>query len=135
MQSVEEHMRQLFDAKIEMEKERLARLAPFRDKFFTADCNYGTRPGFLEQLQSEKVQSVSLSGSEAEVVTIQTAFYIHSGASFEMRYLLRAERESWLIYEVDIRCCCGDGKSGKTDCPACHGTGWRNINAQKGSTT
>jgi hypothetical protein len=134
-QSLEEHMRRLFDEKIEMEQQRLARITPFREKFFTADCNWGTRPGLLEQLQSEKVQSIDISDSTAAVITTQTAFYVHSGATFEMRYLLRTEDERWLIYEVDIRCCCGDGQSSKTDCPCCHGTGWRNTNAQKSSAT
>src|ERR1700690_220017 len=100
MQPVEEFMRQLFDEKIELEKQRLARRTPFRQKFFTQDCDYGSRRGMLEQFQSEKVQSIKVSDSEAEVVTTQIAFYVHSEASFEMRYLLRAESESWLVYEV-----------------------------------
>lgn len=133
MQSVEEYISGLFNEKIEMEKQRLARLAPFRQKYFTQDCNYGCRPGFLEQLQSEKIQSIGISGSEAEVITNQIAFYINSQASFETRYLLRASGESWLIYEVDIRCCSCDGQPAKADCPCCHGTGWRNTDAQKSS--
>lgn len=71
MQSVEEFMRRLFDEKIELEKQRLARLAPVRQKFFAPECDYGTRPGMLEQFQSEKVQSIRVSGSEAEVITTQ----------------------------------------------------------------
>lgn len=135
MQSVENHMHQLFDAKIEMETQRLARLAPFRRKFFTEDCHYGTRPGFLEQLQSEKVQSIISLDSGVEVITTQTAFNVHSRATFDMRYLLRAEGGNWLIYEVDIRCCSCDGQPGKADCPCCHGTGWRNTNTHKSSAT
>jgi hypothetical protein len=130
MQPVEEFMRRLFDEKIELEKQRLAKLAPFRQKFFTQDCDYGTRPGVLEQLESEKVQSITVSGSEAEVITTQIAFYVHSEASFEMRYLLRAEDERWSVYEVDLRCCSCDGQPAKADCPCCHGTGWRNTNVK-----
>src|SRR5215469_966615 len=103
MQPIDDFMRRLFDGKIEMEKQRLARHAPFHQKFFAQDCDYGRRPGFLEQLQSEKIQSIGISGLQAEVITTQIAFHVHSEASFEMRYLLRAEGEGWLIYEVDLR--------------------------------
>lgn len=135
MQSVEEFMQQLFDEKIELEKLRQERVAPFRQKFFTQDCDYGTHLGVLEQLQSEKVQNISVSGSEAEVITTQTAFYVGSDARFDMRYLLRAERQSWLIYEVDLRCCSCDGESPKADCACCHGTGWRNTTVKKSCAT
>ena len=135
MQSVQEFMGQLFDDKIELEKQRQAMAAPFRRKFFTQDCDYGSRPGQLEQYQSEKVQSIKVSDSEAEVVTTQIAFHIHSKASFDMRYLLRAEKESWLVNEVDMRCCSCDEKTPKADCPCCHGTGWRNTSAQKSCAT
>jgi hypothetical protein len=131
MQSVEDFMRRLFDEKIELEKQRLARLAPFRRKFFMPDCDYGTRPGMLEQFQSEKVQSISVSGSVAEVITTQDAVYVRPGSLFDMRYLLRANGDSWLIYEIDLRCCSCDGQPGKDACPCCHGTGWRNTNTQK----
>ena len=135
MQSVEEFMRRLFDEKIELEKQRLAMAVPFRQKFFTQDCDSGSRAGMLEQFQSEKIQSIDISGSDAQVITTQIAFYVHSGASFEMRYLLRAEGESWLVYEVDLRCCSCDGQPAKADCQCCHGTGWRNTNAQKSCAT
>jgi hypothetical protein len=135
MQTVEEFMHRLFGGKIEVEKQRQAMAATIHRKFFTLDCGYGSRPGFLEQLESEKIQSIKVSDSEAEVVTKQIAFYVHSEASFDMRYLLRAESESWLVYEVDLRCCSCDGQSPKADCPCCHGTGWRNTNAQKSCAT
>src|SRR5690349_10059336 len=98
MQSVEAFMRQIFDEKIGLEKQRKAMAAPFRRKFFTEDCDYGSRQGQLEQFQSEKLLSIKVSDSVAEVVTEQTAFYIHSEPSFELRYLLRAEGERWLVY-------------------------------------
>ena len=135
MQSAEEFMRQLFDEKIEMEKQRLERVVPFRRKFFTQDCDYGSRPGVLEQFQSEEVQSISVLDSEAEVITTQTPFYVDSTASLEMRYLLRTDGDSWLIYEVDLRCCSCDGQPAKADCPCCHGTGWRNTNVKAKCST
>jgi len=135
MQPVEEFVHRLFEEKIELEKQQLARLAPFRQKFFTQDCDYGSRPGMLEQFQSEKVQSITVVDSGAEVITTQIAGYVHSAASFEMRYLLRAEGESWLVHEVDVRCCACDGQSAKADCPCCHGTGWRNTHAKKNPAT
>jgi hypothetical protein len=135
LQTVEEFMHRLFDGKIELEKQRQATDARFRPKFFTQDCDYGSRPGFLEARHSEKIQSINVLDSKAEVITKQIAFYHRPDASFEMRYLLRAEIESWLIYEIDVRCCSCDEKSPTADCPCCRGTGWRNTKSQKSCAT
>jgi TFIIF-interacting CTD phosphatase-like protein len=87
----------------------------------------------LECLQSEKIESISSSGSKAEVIT-RRVFPLSENYYF-IRYHLEARGDSWLISEVDLQCCPCDGKPGNTDCPRCQGTGWMNTNLLEKKTT
>ena len=130
MQSAEEFMRRYIDEHIAEENRRQASHAPFRQKYFTTDCEFGSRPGMLEMFQTEKVQSISSSDMKAEVIT-RREIPDRLGDFYNLRYLLQAHGDSWLIYEVDVCCCACNGEAGKVDCPSCHGTGWRDTNMSK----
>ena len=133
MQSVEEFMRRYIDEHIAEEKRQQASHVPFRQRFYSEDCDYGSRIGMLEMFQSEKVQSVSSSDTKAEVIVTREVA-LEPGNFYDLRYLLQASGDSWLMCEVDVRCCSCNGKPGNESCPCCHGTGWRNPNISKVGT-
>jgi hypothetical protein len=133
MESVEEFMRRYIAEHIVEEKRQQASHAPFREKFLAADCDYGSRLGMLEMFQSEKIQNISSSNTKAEVITTREVA-LQPGDFYDLRYLLQAKGDTWLICEVDVRCCSCNEETGKDSCPACHGTGWRNTNRSKVNT-
>lgn len=133
MESVEEFMSRYIAEHISEEKRQQGNHAAFLQRFFAADCDYGRRPGMLEMFQSEKVQSISSLETQAEVI-VTRAVPLQPGNFYNLRYLLQAHDGSWLICEVDVRCCSCNGESGKDSCPACHGSGWRNTNSSKINT-
>ena len=133
MESVEEFMGRYIAEHIAEEKRQQASLKLFRRRFHTADCVWSSRPGTLECLQSEKVESISSSDGKAEVIA-RRVFPLSENHYF-IRYHLKACGDSWLISEVDLQCCLCDGKPGNTDCPRCHGTGWMNTNLLNDRTT
>jgi hypothetical protein len=123
MQSVEEFMRQCFEAQIAQEKREIASRARFLRRFYTDDRYLGDRPFRLQSLQSQKVLSISSSDTNAEVVTRREL----PGApecTYDTRYRLQASSEGWRICGVDLQCCPCEGEPGKYNCPRCHGTGW-----------
>jgi hypothetical protein len=134
MESVEEFMRRYISEHIAEEKYQQASHALFLQKFFAADCDYGRRLGMLEMFHSEKVKSISGSDIRAEVITTRE-IPDRPGDFYDLRYLLQAHGDNWLICEVDVRCCSCNGEPGKDSCPSCHGTGWRNTNMSKVRTT
>src|SRR3974377_577146 len=69
MESVEEFMRRYIAEHIAEEKRQQARHELFRRRFHSADCVWSSRPGTLECLQSEKLESTSSSGNMAEATT------------------------------------------------------------------
>jgi len=133
MESVEKFMRRYIGEHIAEEKRQQASHELFRRKFRSADCVWSSRPGTLECLQSEKVESTSSSGNKAEAITRRV--YPLSENYYFLRYRLESHGDSWVILEVDLQCCPCDGKPGNNDCPRCHGTGWMNTNLLNEKTT
>ena len=126
MESVEEFMRRYIAEHIAEGQRQQASREMFHRRFHTADCIWGSSPGTLESLQSEKVESISNSGSKAAVTTRRQLPL--SENHYFIRYHLETRGDSWIISEVDVQCCPCDGKPGNTDCPRCQGTGWMNTN-------
>ena len=133
MQSVEEFMRRYIYEHIAEEKRQQATHVPFRRRFYSENCDYGSRPGMLEMFQSEKVQCISSLDTKAEVIVTREVA-LEPGNFYDLRYLLQASGDSWLICEVDVQCCSCNGKPGNDSCPCCHGTGWRDTNNSKVGT-
>ena|ERR1039457_2543619 len=129
MQSAKEFMHLYLAECIVEEKHLQASHAAFRRKFYTNDCIWSSRPGALELLQSEKVESI-LDSEETEVITTRR---LPDGPEslYTLRYLLRVRNGDWMICEVDVECCSCAGKPGNAACRHCHGTGWRNTNILK----
>lgn len=129
MEPVAAFMQRYFEAHIAEEQREQLSLGDFRRRFFGDECPWANRAGKLEILRSEKVASVSNREQEAEVTTTRE-IGDGSGAAYDMRYHLRAVGESWLIRDVDLRCCSCFGEAPKETCPCCHGTGWRSTNRE-----
>jgi hypothetical protein len=125
-------MRQFFRERIAQFKREQASSVHFRRKFYTDECDFGSRLGTLEMFQSEKVSSISSSGTNIEVITERENANT-PGMIVEFRYVLQPRDENWKICEVDLRCCSCDGKPGNDKCPACHATGWRNTKNYNGN--
>jgi hypothetical protein len=131
MQTIEEFIHQYLDEHIADEKRQQASHRPFLQKFFTANYDHWNLQDRLEMFQSEKVESISESETKAEVVT-RRQMPNSQGDYYDLRYVLQVHGDGWLICEVDVRCCACNGQPGKTDCPSCYGTGWRNTGRRKG---
>jgi hypothetical protein len=94
----------------------------YRKRFYSAECDWDG-----EELtghwtgEAEKIMSVTHVNPEVHVVT-------HGFTLYRLRYHLRPERQSWLIWEVDMECgvCYLQGR--RADCFLCRGTGWHICN-------
>jgi hypothetical protein len=120
MQSPDEFMQQYFDGRLVEEMRERASRAPFRQRFYAADCRWDSRDSSLGMFQSEIVLRVTTSDSVAQVVTAQTL----RCDAHQVRYHLRRQSVSWLIASVDLWCRSCRGQEGRTDCKTCHGMGW-----------
>ena len=124
MQQIEDFMREFFRARIVEEEREMASRAPFRQKYFTTDCKKDSRAGALEKFQSEKVASVSGSGSEVAVITVfKSPFHKPANQMHRERYHLKPAGDSWLIWKVELACPMCHGL-GDEDCIYCKGKQW-----------
>ena len=126
MESVEKFMQRYIGEHVAEEWRQQASHELFRRRFFATDCIWSSRPGTLECLQSEKIESISSSEGEVEVITRRVLPL--SENYYFIRYHLETRGEKWIIFEVDLPCCPCGGKPGNNDCPRCRGTGWMNTN-------
>lgn len=124
MRDIAEFMQDLFLTRAAEEKSILANRAPYRQKFFDADCRWDNRAFTLKMIESEKILNIESSGSEAAVIT---EYEIRSNARAvriqRWRYHLKASGERWVIYNVEHRCiaCRGEGDA---SCMQCKGKHW-----------
>ena len=102
--------------------------SPHRQAYFAPDCRWDSRRGTVESSEAEKILNVSQDGEETLVDTTGRS---HNRVTFPLRYHLRPQGESWLIYQVEAQCpgCQGTGKlhgdaSGQ-ECHFCGGKGWK----------
>jgi hypothetical protein len=124
MEPVEDFMRKFFRARIAEEKRILASGAPFRQKFYTVDCQSDSRAGTLEMLQSEEIIGVSGSDLEPTIITVATVTFCPPiPQTHRLRYHLKAVSDSWLIWQVESECryCGGHGDE---RCIFCKGKHW-----------
>src|SRR5215469_80323 len=108
MESVEEFMRRYIAEHIAEEKRPQASHELFRRRFHSADCVWSIRPGTLEGLKCEKVESRSSLGNKAEAIT-RRVFPLTANYYF-IRYHLETRADSWIISEIDLQCCACEGK-------------------------
>jgi hypothetical protein len=128
LQSIEEFMRAYFSARDAQVAKELAIFKPFREKFFTATCCWGSRKEERKLYDSEAVESVSLSGEDAIAIT-----RLH-GIIPRYRYHLKISNDSWLICSVEGQCPSCHGHSGNNSCGCCRGTGWMDTNEENEDT-
>ena len=120
-------MAQYFQDRTDLIVQEIERRSPHRQKYFGSDCVWDSRRGTVESSQAEKILEVSESDGETLVVTSGTS---QDSIAFPLRYHLRPNGESWLIFQVEFRCpgCHGTGKSAIGDsgsCQFCGGRGWK----------
>ena len=121
MQKVEDFMYGLFLARIAEEKHILASRAPYRQKYFATDCQWDSRVGTLEMIETEAIVGVEESDLEVTVITAYKIPFIVTGVqTHRRRYHLKAVAERWLIQRVE------------KECPACRGQGDENCLYCKG---
>jgi len=126
-QTVEEFMQEFFAARSNEIRRELEARAPFRLKYFVADCVWDSRANAVKDSESERVLSVSNSGSKAEVITQPASPFP------KLRYHLCFEGQSWFIKHVDLECPVCAQKGPNPDCPLCKGSGWHvagNVRSQ-----
>ena len=88
MQAVEDFMLAYFAARSTTIQQEEQVRGPFRQMFFSPGCIWDSREGALHASQSEKIESIDLSGEEARVATQQDHFFSR------LRYVLRRSGES-----------------------------------------
>jgi hypothetical protein len=124
MQPIQDFMRDFFCARISEEQRHQASRAPYRQKFFTHDCQWDSRAGTLEMLQSEEVVSIANSDLESTVISAHAKpFYPADSRMHRFRYHLKAISDSWLISHVEIECLSCGGR-GDENCLFCKGKHW-----------
>lgn len=128
MQKAEDFMAELFQARIAEEKRSLTNRAPYRKRFFAADCVWDSRIGTLEMIESELIVSIERSDSEAAVITeFKVPFYASGAQMHRRRYHLKVADDSWLIYKVELQCLACHGQSDES-CLFCKGKHWLSQN-------
>jgi hypothetical protein len=131
-QSPEEFMRQYFDERVADERREQSGRAPFRRKFHADDCQWDSRAGILEMMQTENLLEVSVAENTAVAITTRQLAFAPVEHEDRLRYHLLAGPDGWLIQSVDFWCQSCRGEKGHTDCFFCHGTGWTDLSAFKG---
>lgn len=122
---IEEFMREYIRDAVAEEQRVLASRTPFRRNYYSDECLWDSRAGTLETLRSEKIESVTVSGSEAAVITERESQLGNRADSRQrLRYHLKDVNGSWLISEVEVECPMCRGKQDNA-CIFCGGTRWR----------
>ena len=124
MKAIGTFMRKLFAVRAAEEKQILASRTPYRQKFFTSDCDWDSRAGMLKMIETEAI--VSIEGSDSEPIVITSSDRLLSSAKFQAhrrRYHLKAAGDSWLIWLVQEECLMCHGK-GDGSCLLCKGKHW-----------
>jgi len=92
--------------------------ATYRERFYSPECNWDAKELTGQWMgEAENIMSVTRTDLEVHVIT-------QGYTPFRLRYLLRPERQTWLIWEVDMECplCYRQGR--KANCFWCGGTIW-----------
>ena len=125
MQNVVDFMREFFKSRVNEEKREMTSRAPFRETFFSSDCQYDRRSRTLEILESEEIVSLDGTDSNAFVITVsKSPFFKIGGPTHRKRYNLKLAGDSWLIQAVQIECPVCHGL-GDANCISCKGKHWR----------
>lgn len=99
----------------------------YRERFYSPECRWDSKELTGQWIgDAEKILSVTRAGPEVRVIT-------HGFTPFRLRYHLRPERQTWLIWEVDMEClsCYSDGR--RDNCFWCGGTIWEHKEASGGN--
>lgn len=124
MKDIRAFMQELFAARIAEEKQILASRIPYRQKFFTSDCDWDSHAGVLKVIETEAI--VSIEGSDSEPIVITSFNWLLPSVKFQehrRRYHLKAAGDSWLIWLVQDECLMCHGK-GDGSCLSCKGKHW-----------
>jgi hypothetical protein len=124
MQTIEDFMREYFHARLAEEERYLASRAPYRQRFFTGDCQWDNRARSLEIIKSEQIEGVNQGDTETLVITAyKIAWRADDPKRHRLRYHLKPEGHSWLIRYVELACPLCQGLGG-SDCMYCKGKQW-----------
>ena len=125
--AIEQFMTEHFRERTTVVKKAVEIHAAYRKRFYSPDCDWDSNEGSVQSSEAERI---------VNIVPIETGVHVMTldYCPFRLRYDLRPEGKSWLIWEVDVKCprCNDRGKS--TDCYLCGGTGWANGKGKVGFT-
>jgi hypothetical protein len=94
-------------------------------RFYSPECDWTRWVVSSQQSEKERIQSIVLVDSGAHVI-------IGGFTPWRMRYNLRPEGQSWLIWNVDLECFFCFQKGPSADCFWCGGTIWGRKNDDEG---
>jgi hypothetical protein len=128
MQS-EEFMREYFRERTERIRDELVRNKPFREKYYSSDCQFESRQNSIEWSEKEEIHEVVHSNnSEVQIITVKPPLLGHQ---LRTRYHLKSFGDSWQILAGEFECtnCRGTGRNKDriTDCFLCKGKGWYGV--------
>jgi hypothetical protein len=124
MQTVEEFMHELLQARIAEEKRILENRVGYRQRFYTADCSFDSHEHTLEMIESEHIISTENADSRVLVITeYNISFSQPSTQIIRRRYHLEPSGDRWLIRDVESQCLYCHGQDVKS-CRYCKGSGW-----------
>lgn len=124
LQPVEEFMREFFRARIREEQRLQASRIPFRQSYYSADCQWDSRSQTLEMFESERIFSIEQMESDAKVITSHVKpFFPPDTKTQRLRYCLRVISDKWLITKVQLECPMCLGRGDET-CLFCKGRLW-----------
>jgi hypothetical protein len=115
--AIERFMTDFFREHIIARKKEVEIHSAYRDRFYSPECDWDSNKLALGWCEAEKIVNMMPIDRGAHVIT--------AGFSpWRLRYHLRPEGQSWLIWEVATECprCSRRGKT--ANCFLCGGTGW-----------
>jgi len=122
-EEIEQFMREYFRARTAT-FEAISRIRqPFRNRYYDAECLWGSHRGEVERSESERIVNINCSSTERLVVT--TGFFPPSRRT---RYHVKRLGEVCLIHQVDTQCIHLFSKGDPADCLDCGGSSWQNYN-------
>jgi len=99
--------------------------AAYRQRFYSPGCDWDNNEKTVQWCEAERIVGIVPAGKGVYVITDGFSLW-------RLRYNLRQEGNSWLIWEVNTECplCNRHGK--KVDCHICGGTGWTTSKGKGG---
>ena len=125
--AIEQFMTDHFRERTAVLKKEVEIHAAYRKRFYSPECDWDAKELTGQWTgEAEKIMSVTQTGPEHHVIT-------HGYTPLRLRYLLRPERQTWVIWEVHTECLSCYRRGRRADCFWCGGTIWEHNKASRGN--